>query len=147
MCLKSKVEQLENTINEYKEKYEGQVHIPIEKHMKVTELLDSQLAKNQELRSLHDTLSSSDLLSKEKVQQLEDQLHEEKRQVSMLKNKYEDEVGSVKAQCKDYEKKITSQAKKIDMLNVFKKKLSSRLSTLVRDNKRLKVVINTINKE
>ena len=60
--LKSKVEQLENTINEYKEKYEGQVHIPIEKHMKVTELLDSQLAKNQELRSLHDTLSSSDLL-------------------------------------------------------------------------------------
>ena len=144
--LKSKVEQLENTINEYKEKYEGQVHIPIEKHMKVTELLDSQLAKNQELRSLHDTLSSSDLLSKEKVQQLEDQLREEKRQVSMLKNKYEDEVGSVKAQCKDYEKKITSQAKKIDVLNVFKKKLSLRLSTLVRDNKRLKVVINTINK-
>ena len=145
--LKSKVEQLENTINEYKEKYEGQVHIPIEKHMKVTELLDSQLAKNQELRSLHDTLSSSDLLSKEKAQQLEDQLREEKRQVSMLKNKYEDEVGSVKAQCKDYEKKITSQAKKIDVLNVFKKKLSLRLSTLVRDNKRLKVVINTINKE
>ena len=46
--------------------------------MKVTELLDSQLQKNQELRTLHDTLSSSDLLSKEKVTMLEARLMEGK---------------------------------------------------------------------
>ena len=143
--LKSRIEKLENSLSEYKDRYEGEVHIPIEKHMKVTELLDAQLEKNQELRNLHDTLSSSDLLSKEKLSIAEDQLLNEKKEYNTLKNKHMEDVSLLTAKCKEYEKKTESQAKKIKVLNTFKKKLSTRLSTLVRDNKKLKAVIETIN--
>ena len=143
--LKSRIEKLENSLTEYKDKYEGEVHIPIEKHMKVTELLDAQLEKNQELRNLHDSLSSSDLLSKEKLSIAEDKLLNEKKEYNILKKKHTEDVASLTAKCMEYEKQTESQAKKIKMLNTFKKKLSTRLSTLVRDNKKLKAVIQTIN--
>ena len=45
------------------------------------------------------------------------------------------EVEQMKVECDEYEKKALAQSKKIDMLNLFKKKLSSRIATLVRDNK------------
>ena len=120
------------------------MHISIEKHMKVTELLDSQLQKNQELRTLHDTLSSSDLLSKEKVTMLEAQLMEEQNQKDLMEEKLMKEVEEIKVKCDNYEKKTLAQSKKIDMLNLFKKKLSTRIATLVRDNKRMKAVIDAI---
>ena len=121
--VKSELESLRRALKEYKDKYEGEVHISIEKHMKVTELLDSQLQKNQELRTLHDTLSSSDLLSKEKVTMLEAQLMEEQNQKDLMEEKFMKEVEEIKVQCDNYEKKTLAQSKKIDMLNLFKKKI------------------------
>ena len=142
--IKSELESLRLELREYKDKYEGEVHVSIEKHMKVTELLDSQLQKNQELRTLHDTLSSSDLLSKEKVTMLEARLMEEQNQKDLMEEKFMKEVEQMKVECDEYEKKALAQSKKIDMLNLFKKKLSSRIATLVRDNKRMKAVIDAI---
>eukprot|EP00944_MAST-04C_sp_MAST-4C-sp1_P002656 g2656.t1 len=142
--VKLELESLRLELREYKDKYEGEVHVSIEKHMKVTELLDSQLQKNQELRTLHDTLSSSDLLSKEKVTMLEARLMEEQNQKDLMEEKFMKEVEQMKVECDEYEKKALAQSKKIDMLNLFKKKLSSRIATLVRDNKRMKAVIDAI---
>ena len=142
--MKFELESLGRTLREYKDKYEVELHVPMEKHMKVTELLDSQLQKNQELRTLHDTLSSSDLLSKEKVTMLEAQLMEEQNQKDLIEEKLMKQVEQMKVECDTYEKKAIKQSKKIDMLNLFKKKLSSRIATLVRDNKRMKAVIDAI---